>query len=189
MSKRSEIISISKQLIYSKGYQATAISDILTTANIGKGQFYHYFSSKHDLGLAVVEDLVQKWDQKIIIDIFHSSIEPEEKLNIMLDRTIAFHTDNKSGCPMGNLAIEMSEHDEAFRLKIKHYFDRFIKAIELCLDEMIKRGQLDSTTNSEKSAQAMVALIEGGILLAKNQQDINFLKNVIDIIREQYKLT
>lgn len=189
MSKKQEIISASKELIYSKGYQATAISDILLAANIGKGQFYHYFTSKHDLGLAVVEDLVQDWDQRIIIDILQSSFEPVDKLNKMLDRTLAFHTDNKSGCPMGNIAIEMSEHDEMFRLKVKYFFERWIEAVETILDEMVNKGQLDSTIDPQKNAQAMLAMIEGGILLTKSHQDIRFLKNVMDVIRNQFNLT
>jgi TetR/AcrR family transcriptional regulator, transcriptional repressor for nem operon len=46
----------------------------------------------------------------------------------MLDWAITFHAgmENKPGCPIGNLAIEMSEHDETFRLKIQHFFDRWI---------------------------------------------------------------
>lgn len=191
MSKKEEIISVARDVIYSKGYQATSISDILHAANIGKGQFYHYFSSKYDLGLAVVEGLVQEWNQELIIDIFQSTLEPVAKLNKMLDRTLTFHTEmvNKSGCPIGNLAIEMSEHDETFCVKIQYIFERWIKAVEVTLDEMVKQGQLDATIDTKKSAQAMIAMIEGGILLMKNQQNIDYLINVIDVIRKQYSLS
>ncbi|WP_416828691.1 TetR/AcrR family transcriptional regulator [Ectobacillus polymachus] len=191
MSKKQEIISIARAIIYSKGYQATSISDILLAANIGKGQFYHYFSSKYDLGLAVVESIVQEWDQQLIIGIFQSPIEPTAKLNKMLDRTLNFHTEmvNKSGCPVGNLAIEMSEHDETFCSKIQYIFERWIGAVEETLDEMVKQGQLDSTIDTKKSARAMIAMIEGGILLMKNQKDIDYLINVIDVIRKQYNLS
>lgn len=191
MSKKQEILSIAREIIYSKGYQATSISDILLAANIGKGQFYHYFSSKYDLGLAVVEDLVQEWDQQLIIGIFQSTIEPAAKLNKMLDRTLTFHTElaNKSGCPIGNLAIEMSEHDETFRVKIQYIFEHWIGAVEATLVEMVKEGQLDSTIDTKKSAQAMIAMIEGGVLLMKNQQNIQFLTNVFDVIRKQYNLS
>jgi TetR/AcrR family transcriptional repressor of nem operon len=64
MSKKQEIISIAGEFIHSKGYQATSIDDILPAANIEKGQFYHYFSSKYGPGLAVVENLVQEWDRQ-----------------------------------------------------------------------------------------------------------------------------
>ncbi len=191
MSKKQEIISIAREIIHSKGYQATSINDILHAANIGKGQFYHYFSSKYDLGLAVVEDLIQEWDRQLIVDILQSTEEPKAKLNKMLDWAITFHAEmeKKPGCPIGNLAIEMSEHDETFRVRIQQFFERWIGAIEAALDEMIKQNQLDSTTDTQKSAQAMVAMIEGGILLMKNQQNIHFLLNVIEVIRKQFNLS
>jgi TetR/AcrR family transcriptional regulator, transcriptional repressor for nem operon len=99
----------------------------------------------------------------------------------MLDWAITFHAgmENKPGCPIGNLAIEMSEHDETF-IKIQHFFDRWIGAIESVLDEMIKHNQINSIIDPKKGAQAMVAMLEGGILLMKNQLNIHFLTNVID---------
>jgi TetR/AcrR family transcriptional repressor of nem operon len=191
MSKKQEIISIAREVIHSKGYQATSISDILHAATIGKGQFYHYFSSKYDLGLAVVEDLIQEWDQQLIIGIFQSTDEPKIKLNEMLNWGLTAHAEmeKKRGCPLGNLAIEMSEHDETFREKIQQFFERWIEGVEAALVGMIKQNQLDSTIDTKKSAQAIIAMIEGGILLMKNQQDINLLINVFDVLRKQYNLS
>jgi TetR/AcrR family transcriptional regulator, transcriptional repressor for nem operon len=191
MSKKQEIITIAKEIIHSKGYQATSISDILHAASIGKGQFYYYFSSKHDLGLAVVEELIQEWDKQLLVDIFKSPSEPKSKLNNMLNWAIAYHAgmDNKSGCPIGNLAIEMSEHDETFRLKIKGFIERWIGAVQTALDQMVNENQLDSRIDTKKSAEMIVATIEGGILLMKNQLNIQVLINVIDMIRKQFCLS
>ncbi len=190
MSRKQEIISIARNVIHTKGYQATSVNDILNAANIGKGQFYHYFSSKNDLGLAVVEDLIQEWDGQLINGILESEEESKSKLNKMLDWATTFHTEMKTkrGCPIGNLAIEMSEHDETFRVKIQQFFDRWFLGIEVVLDEMIKQNQLDPSIDTKKSAQTIVAMIEGGVLLMKNQQDINLLENVFDVIRKQYNL-
>jgi TetR/AcrR family transcriptional regulator, transcriptional repressor for nem operon len=68
--------------------------------------------------------------------------------------------EKKPGCPIGNLAIEMSEHDEIFRMKIQHFFECWIDAVEAILDEMVK----------------------------KNQQDIQPLINGTNVIRIQYNL-
>jgi TetR/AcrR family transcriptional regulator, transcriptional repressor for nem operon len=191
MSKKQEIISIAKNIIHCKGYQATSISDILHAANIGKGQFYHYFSSKYDLGLAVMENLIEEWDHQLILNILQSSEDPKLKINKMLDWILTYHAgkEEKSGCPIGNLTIEMSEHDETFRLKLDHFFKRWIGSIETVLEEMIKQNQLHSTVDIRKSAEAIVAMIEGGILLMKSQQDISILMNVIDVIRQQFHLS
>ena len=191
MSKKQEIISIAKNIIHCKGYQATSISDILHAANIGKGQFYHYFSSKYDLGLAVMENLIEDWDHQLILNILQSSEDPKLKINKMLDWILTYHAgkEEKSGCPIGNLTIEMSENDETFRLKLDHFFKRWIGSIETVLEEMVKQNQLHSTVDIRKSAEAIVAMIEGGILLMKSQQDISILMNVIDVIRQQFHLS
>jgi TetR/AcrR family transcriptional regulator, transcriptional repressor for nem operon len=191
MSKKLEIILIAREIIHSKGYQATSINDILQAAQIGKGQFYHYFSSKYELGLAVVEDLLRDWNQLLMIDILQSSKEPIARLNDMLDSTLQYHSemDEKQGCPIGNLAIEMSEHDEAFRVQIEQFFNHWIDSVKFALDEMVQQNQLDFTTDTYKNAQAIVSMMEGGILLMKNQQNIGLLSNVFDVIRSIYHLS
>ncbi|WP_141432140.1 TetR/AcrR family transcriptional regulator [Bacillus sp. 03113] len=191
MSKKQEIILAAQDIIHSKGYQATSISDILSAANIGKGQFYHYFSSKHDLGLAVIDHLILERDIQLIEKILKSSEDPKLKLNKMLDWIFVCHAEkeNKPGCPIGNLAIEMSEHDESFRIRIQQYFERWTEAIAENLEELIKLKQLDSSMNSKKRAEAMVAMIEGGILLMKNQLNTDVLKNILDSVRKQYHLS
>ncbi|MGM0890851.1 MAG: TetR/AcrR family transcriptional regulator [Bacillota bacterium] len=191
MSKQQEILTIAREVIHSKGYQATSISDTLSAAKIGKGQFYHYFSSKRDLGLAVVENLIQEWDQKLILDILKSGDDPVSKLNNMLDWTVSYHSemDSKTGCPFGNLAIEMSEHDEHFRLKIQHFFERWIDGIQNVLDEMVEKNLFNDTIDPEKHAQTLIAMLEGGILLMKSQQDMKWFLNVVEVIRHQYNLS
>ena len=83
----------------------------------------------------------------------------------------------------------MSEHEEEFRVKIQHFFECWIESVKTALEGMIEHHQLDSTLDSKKSAQALIAMIQGGILLMKNYQDIQLLINVIDIIRKQYNLS
>ncbi|WP_445491325.1 TetR/AcrR family transcriptional regulator [Niallia sp. 03133] len=191
MSKKQEIILAAQEIIHSKGYQATSISDILTAANIGKGQFYHYFSSKHDLGLAVIDHLILERDLQLIEMILKSTeAPPKQKLNKMLDWILICHTEkeNKPGCPIGNLAIEMSEHDETYRIKLQEYFDRWAEAIADNLEDMNHNKVVNSRLHSKKNAEAMIALIEGGIMLMKNQLNSDVLKNILDTVRRQYNL-
>ena len=126
-----------------------------------------------------------------LLNILQLSEDPKIKLNKMLDWIITCHggREDTPGCPIGNLTIEMSEHDETFRLKLEHFFKRWIVSIEKILEEMVKQNQLDPTGDIRKSAEAIVAMIEGGILLMKSQQDISILMNVIDVIRQQFHLS
>ncbi|MEH7115765.1 TetR/AcrR family transcriptional regulator [Neobacillus niacini] len=189
-TKKQEIIRIAREVIHSKGYQATSVSDIMAATNIGKGQFYHYFQSKHDLGLAIVEDLVKDWEGQLIIGILKTSDAPVTKLNRMLQWAETSHAEMeiKYGCAMGNLAIEMSAQDEEFRVKINEFFNHWVNSVTDILTEMIEEHQLDESINPKKNAESIVAMIEGGILLMVNRQNIQVLQNIFEVIKQQYHL-
>ncbi len=181
-TKKEHIILTTSELIHSKGYENTKLSDILNAADIGKGQFYHYFSTKKDLGIAVVDQFVRTWDQNLIEAILKSDKPSGEKLNEMLDWAIAYHEKSASfrGCPFGNLALEMSEHDETFRTKVNVLFEKWINSLADVLKDIVGEDM------ARQHAQAVVAQIEGGILLMKNFQDLTILKNIVENIRVQY---
>lgn len=172
-------------LMHSKGYENTKLSDILEAAQIGKGQFYHYFSSKHELGLAVIDYFYSNWNRRLMEEILSSRKDPETRFNEMLEWIVKNHRSNqaKCGCVFGNLAIEMSEHDETFRQKVKAVFETWVGNLKPVLAGMIKAPSRAEPAELDKLAQGIVAMLEGGILLMKSKQDIEVLINVTDLVR------
>ncbi|HKJ69695.1 MAG TPA: TetR/AcrR family transcriptional regulator [bacterium] len=59
-TRRKEILDAARTLFFSKGYETTAISDIIQSIGIAKGTFYHYFDSKQDLMAALVEEITDE---------------------------------------------------------------------------------------------------------------------------------
>jgi TetR/AcrR family transcriptional regulator, transcriptional repressor for nem operon len=190
INKKIYIIEISAKLIHSKGYEKTSIQDILEAAQIGKGQFYYYFDSKQDLGIEVVDYCFEKWNQRVIKDILESEISPKNKIEKMLDCAIDIHTKNgsKCGCFFGNLAIELSEHNEIFRERTNKVFESWITHLAAVLDEIINNENLPIQCDSYTLAHSIVAMLEGGIMLMKNRQDINALICVSDVIKKMVKI-
>jgi TetR/AcrR family transcriptional repressor of nem operon len=189
-SKREEIICKVSSLIHSRGYENTKLSDILKETDIGKGQFYHYFTSKRHLGETVVDYLISNMNQTLFEMILDRNIPPKAKLNRMLDEICFMQAENegKRGCPIGNLAIEISEHDSMFKKKVSRFFDQWEEKVEHTLGEMQQQGELDPKIDTFKQARSIVAMIEGAILLMKNKQDIQVLRDIIDVIRREYRL-
>lgn len=181
-SKRQEIIDVTSSLIHLKGYENTKISEILSNAEIGKGQFYHYFSSKRDLGLRVVEHLVQSWEKDLIEGILKSNESPNLRLKKMFDWVINYHEakDDLLGCPFGNLAIEMSPHDEEFRLLINNLIKKWILSVQQLLIE------LDGESYSLEKSELIISAIEGAILLSKNDRHNRILISVVKMLEKQY---
>lgn len=187
-NKREEIIRAAADVIHTKGYQAASLNDFMEAAGIGKGQFYHYFTSKRDLGLGVVDFLKETWEQELLQKILRSDQDPGYRLEAMLDWMIGIHRGARGlhGCPFGNLALEMSEHDEAFRQRIHGIFRDWTVALRDTLEELQKRENRFPGADAEQLAVAVVAAIEGGILLMKSCRDPQPLEDVIHVLRQQW---
>lgn len=183
--KREEIIESAALLMQSKGYENTKLSDILEAGKIGKGQFYHYFSSKHELGLAVIDYFFTSFNKELLENILSSNRSPEIKFNEMLQWVVEHHRSRKAkcGCVFGNFAIEMSEHDEIFRQKIRGFFELWIEKLKLVLEGMISSTDSKDVFQANKLAEGIVSMLEGGILIMKNKQDICVLENVAELAK------
>lgn len=187
-NKREEIIRAAADVIHSKGYQAASLNDFMEAAGIGKGQFYHYLTSKRDLGLGVVDFLKDAWEVELVQKILRSDQDPGHRLEAMLDWMVEVHGGSRGlhGCPFGNLALEMSEHDEAFRQRIHGIFQDWIVALQDTLEELQKRENRFPGADPKQLAVAMVAAIEGGILLMKSCRDPHPLEDVVHVLRQQW---
>lgn len=173
-------------MVHSKGYESTSVQDILQAAHIGKSQFYHYFASKQELGLVIIDYYFDNWHQRLIKDILESDKKPKAKIADMLDFAMRVHQENncKCGCFFGNLAIELSEHSEVFRSRLKQVFQLWVDHLKVILDDIMECEDLPVKTDSRVLAQVIVSMLEGGILLMKNGQDLQALINVTAVIRK-----
>jgi TetR/AcrR family transcriptional repressor of nem operon len=184
--KRQEIIETAALLMQSKGYESTKLSDILEMGEAGKGQFYYYFSSKRELGLAVIDYFFHSFKEELLENILGSPKNPEIKFNEMLEWIVEHHnlTQAKCGCVFGNLTLEMSEHDEEFRKKVSEVFDAWQEKLKPVLEGMIPSSVPINPFDIDKLAQGIVAMLEGGILIMKSKQDIHVLKSITDLVRQ-----
>jgi TetR/AcrR family transcriptional repressor of nem operon len=189
-SKKEDIICKTSSLMHSRGYENTKLSDILSEADIGKGQFYYYFTSKRDLANSVIDYLISDMNHHLFEKILDIDMPPKVKLNQMLDEicNMQAETEGKRGCPIGNLAIEISEHDPMFRGKISSFLDQWEEKVKHTLDEMKQQGEFDPQTDTLKQARSMVAMIEGAILRMKSKQDVQVLRDIIDVLKKEYQL-
>lgn len=58
--RRSELITTARKLFFTKGYEQTTVSDIVTTIDVAQGTFYYYFESKKDVLDAIIKELINE---------------------------------------------------------------------------------------------------------------------------------
>ncbi|WP_432661862.1 TetR family transcriptional regulator C-terminal domain-containing protein [Wukongibacter baidiensis] len=160
MTKKDEIIMIAADLIHEYGYNNIGIKRILDEANIPKGSFYHYFKSKEDLALAVIEFHIE--NTKIIFNEIDRSIEGLRSFfNIFFMRLEEM--EYKRGCPVGNLILELADLGDSYRNKLLEW----LKYLEDEIVEILENSEIKERINPRSMASFIVTTFEGAIMKVK----------------------
>jgi TetR/AcrR family transcriptional regulator, transcriptional repressor for nem operon len=162
--------------IYRSGFQSAGLDTILAAAGVTKGALYYHFKSKDGLGYAIVDeviapDLRAKWLRPL-----RSGKDPIDTLIGIVQGESVRPEDIRGGCPLNNLAQEMSSLDEGFRNRLAMVFHAWQDGIASALREGQARGRVRRDVEPDETAGFLIATLEGYVSLAKNAQDAKVMK-------------
>ncbi|ERK57611.1 transcriptional regulator, TetR family [Gemella bergeri ATCC 700627] len=188
MNTKEKILITARDLIYENGYAGTSVNDILVAANIGKGQFYHYFESKHDIALKIIELNISEWEQKLFKPILMSDNNPDKIFCDMIDWFSKAQESGKPifhGCHIGNLIVEFSAKEEYFRTLLR---DLLLTLADLIAKNLMRlnNNRFDTYGVAFNEAKFIIAVIQGNTLLLKATQDINVFKDNLNLLKNKY---
>ena len=172
------------ELFYVKGYNSTSIADILSRSQVHSGSLYHFFPGKQDLLVAVLE-FYRDGIEANLLDIAWIGVDdPLEKIFALLNgyRTGLLGSDYAHGCPIGNLALEISEPDPKIRELLEVNFANWAYAVEKCLIEAGDR--LPAATDKRALAEFILTIMEGAIMQARTARDIAVFDRNIAVLRD-----
>lgn len=180
---RGRIVDCATQLIYEKGYTRTTIDEVIDAAGVTKGSFYYHFSSKEEMGCAVIDNAASDISKRIGKRLSREQLSPFERIKRMLQeiRTIVETVDCSRGCIIGNLALEMSNSHDEFRERIAGVFRSWSSFIASQLDEMKASGSLPMDFDSPAYADFVVSAMEGGIMMSKVTLDPSPMRNSVNM--------
>jgi TetR/AcrR family transcriptional regulator, transcriptional repressor for nem operon len=177
---RSRIIAAAKPRFHSRSYANVGIQEICDSAGVQKGSFYHFFPSKRDLVMAVIDEFADEWANGFVAEAFDPALPPLERIDYLIDAIYFWQKSIKQvhgrmlGCIFGNLTLEVSTQDDILRAKLLAIFVRAKSRFKQTLDEAIAAGTI-APLDSALTGEAMLAYLEGVILLAKAQNDPELL--------------
>jgi AcrR family transcriptional regulator len=165
--------------MYRNGFQGMRLDEVTAASELTKGALYHHFPNKQALGYAVVEEVIRPMMESIWLQPLQQASDP---LQVLLD-IIEHMPDAKPsemmvqyGCPLNNLAQEMSPLDEGFRQRLDQVFNIWHQVISAALQQARSRGSLRADVDCEDTATFVMAAMEGCIGIAKNAQNVDRLK-------------
>ena len=181
---RDKLLKAAFEEIYRRGFQAASLDTILAKAGVTKGALYHHFPDKASLGYAVVDEVVkglllERWGV-----LEPPSGDPITALQRILRGRVANLTSREVelGCPLNNLAQEMSPLDQRFRRGVNATFDIWTDAVAKDLASGQAQGTVRKDVDARKIAAFIVASIEGSFGLAKGAQSASMLRSNLEVL-------
>jgi AcrR family transcriptional regulator len=171
---RERLLHAGFREVYRSGFQSASIDTILAASNVTKGALYYHFESKEALGHAIIEEVVSTFARdRWLLPLQHSQDKNPVDALIGIVRAIpATPKALKGGCPLANLAQEMSPLDEQFRKRLETIFHGWQESVAMALRRGQSHGTVRRDLDPDEAASFLIAMVEGYEVLAKNSQDV-----------------
>lgn len=170
---RARLLDVAFAEMHEHGFQGLRVDVLLAKAHLTKGAFYHYFASKTDLGLAVIDELLAGYADLIWGQHLQQFADPLEGIEASIGFAMGLLGPRLTtlGCPMNNLAQEMSALDERFRARLDALFAGIVRHIAAALQGGQKRGLIRPEVDCDNAATFIFSAFEGAIGLAKSAKN------------------
>jgi AcrR family transcriptional regulator len=174
---RRRLLDVAAEAFQTVGYHSTSIHDVMRAAGVTGGALHHHFPTKKALGLAVLRERVaEAVETTWIAPVRNARSAPAGIANVFA-RIIAMLEERRavSGCPLNNLALELSLADPDFRGAIRSIFDDWRSAVaeRIRADHAAGRSR---HLDPEPFATFVVASYSGAMAMAKAAQDVGPLR-------------
>ena len=167
-NRKEELLEIAYRLFITKGYDNTSVDEIISEANIAKGTYYYYFTSKEEMLDQVINNIIEK---EIITakEYLNKPLTVEQKLCGVINSLRP--SDNET-------SIVNALNDENNLKMHKKYCGKLIESATVILKEVVQEGIKKGTFNCDNIDERIkVILIIGNELFDNNQ----FNKKEIDV--------
>jgi TetR/AcrR family transcriptional repressor of nem operon len=171
---RDRILQSAQELIHERGYEAVGVAEICTRASVNKGSFYHFFRTKENLGLAVIDAY---WEQsRGGFDGLAAPGEPLLQLREFLGAMFSHLKQDKKahgcvrGCLFGNMALELAPQAPAVQQRLNTIFGEQNEFLAGLIRRAVDAGDLPPQ-DAEQSADDLIAHLEGAVLISKVRND------------------
>jgi TetR/AcrR family transcriptional repressor of nem operon len=176
-STRQKLLLAAFREIHFYGYQAASIQNIINQAEVTKGAFYHHFKSKHDMVVALIDEVYTNYVENTFIKPIQDTDDPISALIQVLYgiREQMSDHDIVLGCPLDSLAQEMAPIDEEIQRRINTLYRYKLKK----LTTAFRRGQVAGNVKRDVSADSIalfiMATLQGCMGIAKSARSVDVL--------------
>jgi TetR/AcrR family transcriptional repressor of nem operon len=179
---RERIVAAAADLMYRHGVAGTSTPAVRDAAGVSSSQIYHYFTDKDDLTRAVIafqSEAILSHQAPLLARL--DSVEALRSWRkVVVDA--ARRQNGAGGCPLGSLSSELSDDHPWARDALAAGFTVWSEAIRSGLAAMVDNGSLRPETDATALSLALLAAVQGGLVLAQAQHTTDALEAALDAV-------
>ncbi|MBO4204588.1 TetR/AcrR family transcriptional regulator [Micromonospora echinofusca] len=169
---RERIVRVARDLVHGASMAQVSVEEICAAAGVHKGSLYHFFPSKDALGVAVLD---ANWAlmRALLEEAFGDDVPPLVRIDRFVDGyagMLALMRERMGatpGCPLGNLAAEVSSRDGEMRTRIVRIMDAWARYFVEAVREARGRGDVGPAVDADEVAVHILAHLQGMATMAR----------------------
>ena len=182
---RNKVLDVAEESFQARGYHASSLGDLMAAAGVSGGALHHHFPTKKALALAVIDERVASAVEETWIAPVLAAASVRAGVRAVFE-AVAAELEQQGfvlGCPLNNLAHELSLADPDFRIALAAIFSAWRQAIadKTRADQRAGREQ---GTDPQRFAALTVATYSGAMSMAKTAQDATVLRDCLAALGE-----
>lgn len=183
---RDALLTAAMQLFWERGYAETGMNDVVARSGVSAGSMYHFFKSKEELLLGVLDRLAEMMYPALLAPIWETVSDPIERIFGLLGRYRQAILDTKFsyGCPVGRLATEISSDMVEVHEKIAMNFEGWSSAVRKCLEDAGSR--LPKGMDLRMLSRFVLTVMEGGVMQARSYKSIEPFDQAVAQLRDYF---
>jgi TetR/AcrR family transcriptional regulator, transcriptional repressor for nem operon len=184
---KERILDAAEVILLEQGFNGTGINDILKAVGIPKGSFYHWFPSKEQFGV----ELLQHYGQDALAHK-RKWMGKKDALPNAADRIIAYmeaglscmlENDCKQGCLILKLTNEVSSWSQPMRQALSSYFQEVVLIYQGTIEEGQAAGHITLRHSSAHLASVVQDLWLGAYTRSMVLQNVAPMRDGIACVR------
>lgn len=182
---RAAIVEAASDLIHVNGFRTTSVNEIIDQIGMTKGAFFHHFKNKKQLGFAIIDHwkdvLYEKWVKPLE--------DTDDPLTTLYELPYSIYSkytleEIAKGCPLANLATELSPIDDDFREQIQEIYEMMEKGVSDSLIKGQNNGVVSEDADPVLLARFYEDLMAGTRSVSKNTLDTGRMLGTLEIFKE-----
>lgn len=181
---RDRILAAGAKVIGAKGFNGSGLNEILQLAGVPKGSFYHYFGSKEDFGVALIEKARDEYMASLRTILGDRKRSAVERLRSVFEETreeCIAHGPTVE-CIIPKLALETASLSDPVHAAVKCVYQQWSALLAQVIREGQSNGEIDRAHDADRLANVLVMMWEGAAIRMQIDRSVQPLDDFLAFV-------